>query len=335
MTAMTAVVQPALGGPGLLSVEPVARPEPAAGEVLIRVSRAAVNFADERLCRTGFNHFTGRRHDVPFVPGGEITGTVSGSGERVIAFCRAGGYAQYVTADTRLVFGLPDWIDDDAALAVFTPGLTASFLLEETGLPAAGRVVVVHGASGAVGTMLLQLLEGTGCSLVATASSAQSRAVVASRTRATVIDADPDGLADRIRSAAGGEPVDVVLDPVGGRVLENSLAALAPRGRVATYGNASGVAAGVDPRSLIVGTRALSGFWLMDFTGDRAATEANLARLFDMLRAGRLFAPRTRVRPLAEAAEAIGAATRREARSRVLLDPWSGGRADRGASDSA
>ncbi|SFO53312.1 NADPH2:quinone reductase [Actinomadura madurae] len=319
MSEMSAVVVRELGGPEALRPERTAIPEPGAGAVLIRVSRSVVNFADDRMCRTGVNHFTGRVDPPPFVPGGEIVGTRRDTGERVVALCRTGGYAQFAVASEDAVFPVPEQIEDEAALAVFVPGLTAAFLLDVAGLPAADTSVVIHGASGAVGRVLLRLLRGGPCRVIASASTPRSREGIA-RDGTTVIDAEPDGLTERIRAACGGRPVDVVLDPIGGPVLEASLGALAPRGRLVTFGNASGAAATVDPRSLIVGSRTVTGFWLMDHTHDRAACEAHLARLFAL--ADDLATTPARTFPLDEAAKAMTTTRERAHTSRVLLDPW-------------
>jgi NADPH:quinone reductase len=158
---MAVALQTERGGRETVAPARLALPEPGPDQVLVRVHRAAVNFADERACRTGINHLSGRVEDLPFVPGGEIVGTRVDTGETVVAICGSGGFAQYATVEERTAHPIPAGLDMESALSVFVPGLTAGLLLE-VAQPDKGDAVVVSGATGAVGTLLLRLLAARG-----------------------------------------------------------------------------------------------------------------------------------------------------------------------------
>ena len=311
-----------LGGPEVLQVGECARPEPGQGQVLLRVSRAAVNFSDERSCRTGINHFTGMVETLPAIPGGEVVGRRCDTGERVAALCRTGGYARYVAVDETLVLPLPDRLDDDTALGVFVPGLTAALLLQAAGDPGPGCVAAVSGATGAVGSILLQLLRGQGVGTrIAVASGPEAEATARLHGATAVVDPAPPGLADALRTAGGGG-VDVVFDSVGGSTTQAALDALNPCGRVLVFGGAGGGVAAIDPRSLIVGSRAVTGFWLMDHLADRDRALEVFERLLGMASNHDLVVAPARIFGLPRVAHAMRAAGTRGGRGRLMLDPW-------------
>src|SRR5512139_412455 len=141
------------GGPEVLQLVDLPVPDPGDGEVLIRVERAGMNYADTHQ-RT--NDYLAR-YEVPLVPGGEVAGVREDTGERVVAMCGLGGYAEYATAPEALTFPIPDEVDDGTALALLIQGLTAWHLYRTCGRVAQGESVVVHAAAGGVGTLAVQL----------------------------------------------------------------------------------------------------------------------------------------------------------------------------------
>src|SRR5438128_5703917 len=117
------------GGPEVLSLVELADPEPGPAEVLIRVTRAGVNFADTH---TRTNSYV-QRATLPLVPGGEVAGIREDTGERVVALVGTGGYAEYATAPRQLCFPIPDELGDGTALAMIVQGLTAWHLYRTAG----------------------------------------------------------------------------------------------------------------------------------------------------------------------------------------------------------
>jgi NADPH:quinone reductase len=131
------------GGPEVLRPAELTVPEPGPDEVLIRVSRAGVNFADTHARENSYL----RRFEPPFVPGGEVAGTTE-DGERVVAMLDGtGGYAEYSVAPKETTFPIPDGLDEGAALALVIQGLTAWHLYRTSAKLASGESVVVHSAA--------------------------------------------------------------------------------------------------------------------------------------------------------------------------------------------
>jgi NADPH:quinone reductase len=118
---MRAIQIEEFGGPEVLKLVDLPRPEPGPGEVLIRVARAGMNFADTHQRQNDYL----AEQSLPMVPGGEVAGVREDTGQRVVALCGHGGYAEYVTAPAALCFPIPDGVDDGTAVALLIQGLTA------------------------------------------------------------------------------------------------------------------------------------------------------------------------------------------------------------------
>ena len=317
---MLAVQITEFGGPEVLQVVDVPAPEPGPDELVIRVARAGLNFADTHQ-RT--NSYVAKA-TLPLVPGGEVIGTQEDTGDRVAALCWLGGYAQYAVARRDLTFPVPDDVDDATALALLIQGLTAHHILVTSAHLSDGESVVVHSAAGGVGSLTVQLAKALGAGrVIATASSEDKRALALSLGADVAIDGDADGLEERLRAANDDAPIDVVLDQAGGPVFDASLKALAPFGRIVTYGIASREQNTLRTGSLMRNTRAVIGFWLrhcLDNPGELVAPA--LAALFERARRGELRAISGGTYPLAEAGRAQTDLQERRTQGKLLLDPW-------------
>ena len=212
-------------------------PEPGPGLVLIHVSLAGMNFSDTH---TRENQYIAKA-DLPLVPGGEVAGVRVDTGERVVALTgNRGGYAEYAVADADRVWPVPDAVDDGTALALVIQGLTAWHLYRTSAQLRAGESVVVQAAAGGMGTLLCQLGHPMGAGrVIAVASTPEKRELALELGADVAIDADPEGMGERLLGANGGTPVDVVFEMVGGRVFDECLAVLAPFGRLIAYGIAT------------------------------------------------------------------------------------------------
>src|SRR6187200_3434243 len=213
------------GGPEVLELvedEPV--PEPADGQVLIRVARAGVNFADTHARENSYL----ARYELPLTPGAEVAGVREDTGERVVALVGTGGYAEYA-ADEATVFPIEDGVSDATALALLLQGLTAWHLYRTSAKLASGESVVVHAAAGGVGSLAVQLGRHMGAGrVIATASSEEKRELARSLGADAAVDVNAEDLAGALIEANGGERVDAVFEMAGGRVFEESMKALAP-----------------------------------------------------------------------------------------------------------
>lgn len=315
---MRAIQIDEFGGPEVLQLVELPTPQPGGGEVLIRVSRAGLNFADTHQ-RT--NSYLAPAQ-LPLVPGAEVAGVREDTGERVVALCGTGGYAEFATVPESQVFPIPEGVDDGTALAVLLQGLTAWHLYRTSAKLAPGESVVVHAAAGGVGSLAVQLAKPLGAGrVIATASSPQKRELALELGADAAIDAAPDGMKERIEEANGGAKVDVVLEMAGGEVFEQSLAALAPFGRLVAYGIASQEANQVQTGALMRKSRAVVGFWLMHCLGRPEMVDQALGDLFARVGRGELRAVVGRTYPMSEAAQAQTDLQQRRTTGKVLLDP--------------
>jgi NADPH2:quinone reductase len=315
---MRAIQIAEFGGPEVLKLVELPKPEPSEGEVLIKVNRAGLNFADTHQRTDDYL----ASPELPLVPGAEVAGVRDENGERVVALCGSGGYAEYATAPASLTFAIPQAVDDGTALAILLQGLTAYHLFKTSARIRAGESVVVHAAAGGVGSLAVQLAKPLGAGrVIATASTEDKRRLALELGADEALDASPEGLKERIQQANGGAKVDVVLEMAGGEVFEQSLAALAPFGRVVTYGIASREANEVSTGALMRRSRAVIGFWLMHCLGNPEMVDEALADLFTRVVDGQLRAVVGATYPLGEAAQAQIDMQERRTTGKVLLDP--------------
>jgi NADPH2:quinone reductase len=315
---MRAIQMSEYGGPEVLQLVELPVPEPSEGEALIRVRRAGLNFADTHR-RT--NTYLAK-DELPLVPGSEVAGVREDTGERVVALCGSGGYAEYATAPGALTFPIPAGVDDETALALVLQGLTAWHLYHTSGRVAPGESVVVHSAAGGVGSLAVQLGRPLGAGrVIATASTPDKRALALELGADAAVDGAAEGLQGRLVEANLGEPVDVVFEMAGGAVFDESLAALAPFGRLVTYGIASGENNTLRSGDLMRHSRAVVGFWFAHCIGRPAMIDAALADLFERVRRGELHVVTGPAYPLAEAAQAQTDLAERRTTGKITLDP--------------
>src|ERR1700719_2981182 len=233
---MRAIQMREFGGPEVLEPAELPVPEPADGEVLIEVSRAGLNSADTH---TTSNSYV-RKATLPLVPGAEVAGTIVGGGERVVALTWDGGYAQYATARREHTFPIAEEIDDGTALALLIQGTTAWHLYRTAARVRTGESVVVGSAAGGVGSLAVQLGAPLGAGrVIATATSAEKRALALELGAGAAVDGTPEGLTERLLEANEGRPVDVVFEMAGGEIFDASFDALAHFGRIVVCGIAS------------------------------------------------------------------------------------------------
>ena len=314
---MRAVQIEEFGGPEVLQVVDVPKPEPGDGEVLIEVSRAGMNFADTHQRENSYL----ARFEVPLILGGEVAGTTE-DGRRVVALLRSGGYAEYAVAPEATVYPIPDGLDDGAALALLIQGLTAWHLLRTCGRLAPGESVVVISGAGGVGSLAVQLAKPFGAGrVIATASSEEKRALTLELGADAAVDPSAPDLTGALVEANGGERVDVVLEMSGGRVFEQSAEALAPFGRIVAYGIASREQNTLETGRLMRKSRTVVGFWLMHCLGRRDMVEEPLADLFDRAARGDLKPRVGATYPLSDVRRAHEDMQGRRTSGKLLLDP--------------
>jgi NADPH:quinone reductase len=315
---MRAIQISEFGGPEVLQLVELPKPQPAPSEVLIKVTRAGLNFADTH---TRTNSYV-KKASLPLVPGSEVAGVREDTGEHVVALVGDGGYAEYATAPRELVHPLPDELDDGTALAIVIQGLTAWHLYRTAGKLARGESVVVHSAAGGVGSLAVQLGRAFGAGrVIATASSEQKRALALELGADAAIDSDPDGLQERLIEANEGQPIDVVFEMAGGASFDASYAALAHFGRLVVCGIATQEQNELRTGSLLRHSRAVVGFYLFHVFERAGMFAEGLDDLFARAARGELRAVIGGTYPLEQAAQAQIDLHERRTSGKLLLDP--------------
>ena len=305
------------GGPEVLQVADLPKPEPGDGEVLIEVSCAGINFADTHQRENSYL----ARYEVPLVLGGEVAGTTP-DGRRVVALLRDGGYAEYAVAHEATVFPIPDEVDDGTALALIIQGLTAWHLFKTSAKLAEGESVVVISGAGGVGSLAVQLATPFGAGrVIATASTEEKRAKAVELGADAAVDPAAEDLKGALIEANEGRPVDVVLEMSGGRVFDQCAEALAPFGRIVAYGIAGREQNTVETGRLMRKSRAVIGFWLMHCLGRREMMEEPLADLFERAARGELVAQLGTTYALSDIRKAHEDLQGRRTTGKLLLDP--------------
>jgi NADPH:quinone reductase len=307
------------GGPEVLKLvadapEPVAGP----GTFVIDVGHAGINYADTHQAENSYL----APASLPLIPGAEAVGTTP-DGRRVVALLANGGYAERALVAEPLAFDVPDEVDDGQALALVLQGLTAWHLLRTSSHLAAGESVVVHAAAGGVGTLAVQLAKAWGAGrVIAVASSEDKRQLALDLGADVAVDAGEDDLKSALEDANGGK-VDVVLEMVGGRTTDQSLAALAPFGRLVFFGMASRTPPSpVDLGGLMSRSRTVAGFWLAHCMRDPARhLAAPMRELLELTAAGTIRPVVGGTYPLSEAAQAHRDLRERRTVGKLLLDP--------------
>ncbi len=318
---MKAMQMSTTGGPEVLEWTDIAAPSAAAGQVVVDVAAAGVNFIDT-YHRTGLYPVP-----LPFIVGLEGAGTVREVGPDVdhlqlgdaVAWSSApGSYAEQVAIDARTVVPVPRGIALDTASATMLQGMTAHYLVTDTHPLAAGERCLIHAGAGGVGLILIQLAKAIGAEVFTTVGTEEKEALARAAGADHVIRYRDVDFGDAVESIAGVRALHVVYDGVGQSVFRRSLELLAPRGTMATFGNASGPVEPISPLEL-----APSLFLTRPSLFHYIATRDDLLRrsgaLFSAIADGDLDIRIGHRLPMAEAGEAHRMLEGRETTGKVVL----------------
>ena len=324
MAAMRAVRFHRTGGPEVLVLEDLPRPEPGPGQIRVRIAHAGVNFVDTYL-RTG-------AYDpgpLPAIAGKEGAGRVDATGpgveatsegDRVAFFDASGSYAEWVVIPAARAIPLPTAVDDDQAAALPLQGMTARYLTHEIRPLTAGDTVLIHAAAGGVGHLAVQMAKRAGATVFATCSTEEKASRVRELGADHVIRYDEVDFADRVLELTGSRGVDVAIDGVGRATLEDSVRATRIRGHVIFFGQASGAPDPIQPRRFL-GSRTLTTASLFDYARTRAELLALAEPVMAAAAEGWLRARIDRVLPLEDAAHAHELLEGRRTTGKLLLAP--------------
>ncbi|WP_305093309.1 NADPH:quinone oxidoreductase family protein [Prescottella sp. R16] len=313
-----------LGAPDVLRWTDIDDPVVGPGDVLVEVHAAGVNFPDGLIVSGNYQ----TAPELPFVPGSEAAGVVRAVGvdvtgitvgDRVLAFCGMGGYAELVSVPESMVFPVPESMSFvDAAGFAVTYG-TSYHGLVDRGALAAGETLLVLGASGGVGLTAVEIGKVLGARVIAAASSPDKLALCREHGADEVIDYTADDLRARLKAVAP-DGVNVVYDPVGGEHAQTAVRALSWGGRYLTVGYASGDIPKVGLNRLLVTEGSVHGvLWGAWARRNPDRNADNMRNLFDWYDRGALRPHVDGTYPLADAPTALGVVMGRRARGKVVL----------------
>lgn len=310
-----------LGQPAVLVERPL--PEPAAGQVRIRIAACGLNFADLLMAEGRYQD----RPGLPFIPGMELSGTVDALGDGVTApaigtrvACHAGhgGLAEAVCVPATDALPLPDTLPFVPAAGFLIAYGTSHLALTHKARLQAGERLLVLGAAGGVGLTAVEVGKLLGAEVIACARGADRLAFARAAGADVVIDSDAPDLKDRLKAMGG---IDVVYDPVGGDAFDAALRATRPDGRLLAIGFASGKVPQVPANILLVKNLTVSGFWWGGYAESAPALlRASLATLLDWQAQGRLHPHVSHVLPLSRAPEGLDLLRQRAATGKVVID---------------
>jgi NADPH2:quinone reductase len=321
---MRAIQVTQTGGPEVLELVELADPTPAAGQLLVKVEAAGVNFIDTYQ-REGRYPMV-----LPYVPGQEGAGTVAAMGDGVSGFAigdrvafagSMGAYAELICVRASDAVKVPDSITMFTAAAILTQGLTAHYLAFDTYAIQPGDTVLVHAGAGGVGLLLTQVAKLLGARVITTVST-EAKAELSRDVGADfVINYSVEDFVTRVKETTSGDGLPVVYDSVGKTTFEGSLKCLRPRGLMVLFGGASGAVPPMDPIRLMQGSLYLTRPTLKDYIPTRAELDRRVADLFGWMIGGKLKVRIGHSYKLEEAAQAHIDLAGRKTTGKVLLIP--------------
>lgn len=327
MALMRAVRCHELCGPAGLRVDEIDAPSVGAGEVLIDVQAAGVNFP-EVLLSWGKYQF---KPSPPFIPGGEVGGVVRSvgagvsevsPGDRVVASMINGGFAEQVVVPAGAVTRLPGGVSFEVGATIpIAYGTTYHALVDRAALRP-GETLLVLGAAGGVGVAAVELGKALGARVIAAASSDEKLAFCREHGADEVINYSREDLKERVKALTGGAGADVVYDPVGGELSETALRSTAWEGRLLVVGFAAGNIPRI-PLNLVLlkGCQVVGVFWGAFAARAPERNRANIEQVLAWVESGKLRPHLDAVLPFARAREALELLEQRKVRGKVVLVP--------------
>ncbi len=317
-----------------MAVEETPPPERTSNGVRIAVEASGVGFA-AALVIAGRHQ---NRPPLPFIPGTEIAGTVIDGadgfapGDRVCAGVRWGGFAEQAVADAGNVFKIPDAMDFAAATHFPTIYATGYGGLVWRAALQTDETLLVHGAAGASGLAAVEIGKAVGATVIATAGTDEKCKIAATHGADHVINYRENDFRDAVLKLTGGRGADVIYDPVGGDVFDQSLRCIAPEGRILPMGFAGGTIPKAPANILLVKNVSVIGLYWGYYMGwgklpappkARARVREAMAHMFQWYEAGKL-RPLTQAElPLDRFAEALATVMERRVIGKVVLTPLS------------
>ena len=322
---MRAVLCKELGMPESLVLEEVPGLIPGPGQVLISVQACGVNFPDTLIIQGKYQF----KPDLPFSPGGEISGVVKQAGydvailkigDRVIAFSTWGGFAEELVVDQTRTVIISDKMDYERASAFVLTYGTSYHALKDRAHLREGETLLILGASGGVGLAAIQLGKAMGATVIAAASNPEKLSACPENGADYVINYAQDDLRQSVKEITKGRGVDVIYDPVGGSFSEKALRDMSWGGRFLVVGFAAGEIPKVPLNiPLLKGCSVVGVFWGEFTKREPDLNKQNNQELMDLFDQGKISPHIHRVYPLEKAGEALNELLQKRVIGKVVL----------------
>jgi NADPH2:quinone reductase len=315
------------GLPDTLSIETLADLHPEAGEVVIDVKAASVNFPDVLIIQNKYQF----KPPLPFTPGAEFAGIVRevgagvtrlSPGMRVAAYTAQGAFAEQARAKEADCIVLPDDVDlADAAAFTLAYGTSFHALVDRGQLKACDTLLVL-GAAGGVGIAAIQIGKIVGARVIAAASSAEKLAFCREHGADEVIDYAKEDLRERVKALTGGNGPDVIFDPVGGAYAEPAFRSIGWRGRYLVVGFANGEIPKLPLNlALLKGASIVGVFWGGHMQREHAIADQEFATMVGWIKAGKLRPVVTKRYSLDDTPRALDDMMNRRVTGKIVIEP--------------
>jgi NADPH2:quinone reductase len=322
---MKAIQFDQLGGPEVMSLREVPKPELRPGTVIVKNHIITINFGDIFFTRGEYIV----KPVFPDTPGMEAAGVVEAVAPGVtelkpgmrVAYIGMGSYAEYTRIRPSRVIPLPDYMSFEQGAALPIAMLTAWHMLHTIHQTRAGQTVLVHSAAGGVGIAAVQIAKAAGARVIGTVSSADKAALVTKFGADEVIDYEKQDFAAEVMRLSDGRGIDLILDAVGKPTFEKGLRCLAPFGHMILFGRAGGLPDPLNVAKLMEKSLTVSAFVLPLIYSNREVMRRGLEHSFQLIREGKLTVPIGATFPLAQAAEAHRFVLSRRSTGKILLIP--------------
>jgi NADPH2:quinone reductase len=314
-------------GPSGLRIDELPEPVPGAGEVLVDVRAAGVNFPDVLLTYGKYQF----KPNLPFSPGGEAAGVVTSvgagvssvaPGDRVAVSLLSGAFAERIVAPEMALMKLPDEVTFEVGAATLLTYATTLYALVDRAALQKDETLLVLGAAGGVGTAAIELGKLLGARVIAAASSDEKIAFCKEHGADEGINYAREDLKERTKALTGGAGANVICDPVGGAYSEQALRAIAWEGRYLVVGFAAGDIPKIPLNLVLLKSCQIVGvFWGAFAMRDPAKNRANAARILRWVAEGKLRPHIDATLPFARAQEALERMARRDVKGKLVLTP--------------
>ena len=323
---MRAVLCKEFGPPESLVVETVDDPKPGPGQIAVKVAAAGVNFPDVLIIQNKYQF----KPPLPFIPGGEISGTITELGDgvdnvkvgdRILASTGVGAFAEQIAIDAKSAVPIPDEMDfSTAAATLFTYG-TSHYALKDRAQLKQGETLLVLGAAGGVGLAAVELGKVMGARVIAAASTDEKLAVCKEHGADDVINYANEDLKQRTKELTDGNGADVVYDPVGGDYAEAALRATAWEGRFLVIGFTAGIPTPPLNLVLLKGCQVVGVFWGAFVMRQPKQHLANVRELMDWYKSGKIKPLVSGEFALDQVAAALNEIANRKVKGKVVIVP--------------